>query len=167
MANFGKEDIGGTTYGAGQQDIHATKFTLSENGRITSMPAYGRCATGGQTCDVELAIYDDSGGSPNNLQGKTEVIAWNNTYAWHTHNFGTPFTLTTGTYWLSLLNGSSSYQVQAKYDSGTSNQLAYRTGSFTTHPDPFGSPSNFDIEWSIYATYDAGEILTDFVGVSP
>ena len=125
----------------------AMPFTMSEDGTITSVSMYHAAGSGG----LILAVYDGAS-APTNRLAVTSTVTCNDTADWQTVDLDTPVYVSNGTQiWLAWV-----------YESNPG--IAYTTGSPGRYqssdtwsggmPDPFGSGSQADFLYSIYATYD-------------
>jgi len=124
----------------------AMPFTMPENGTISSVTMYH---TGGSGSMI-LAVYDGEG-TPANRLGVTATTTVSGSTGWQTINLTSPVSVTGGTtVWLAWV-----------YESNPG--VAYQTGSPGRYqsadtwsggmPDPFGSGTQADYLYSIYATY--------------
>jgi hypothetical protein len=122
-------------------------FTMTEDGTITSVTMYHTGGSGGMI----LAVYDGSG-TPQNRLALTPTTALSGSTGWQTINLtGSAFVSGGSTVWLAWV-----------YESNPG--IAYQTGSPGRYqsgdtwsggmPDPFGSGSQSDFLYSIYATYN-------------
>jgi PKD repeat protein len=125
----------------------AMPFTMPENGTITSVTMYH---TGGSG-DMILAVYDGSS-TPQNRLAVTATTSISGSTGWQTIN------LTGGAY----VSGGSTVWLAWVYSSNPG--IRYQTGSPGRYqstqtwsggmPDPFGSGSQANYLYSIYATYN-------------
>ena len=145
MATFGKTAIGGTSID-GTAPKRGCKFSLSENGDVTSISVYGKKATAGTTT-IDVAIYADSAGVPDALSAVGTQITIDTTLQWWTANISV--SLVAGTYWLSWIQGTT---VIYHYDAGSTNQED-RGSDALPFDDPWGADLWQDRDVSIYATY--------------
>jgi len=144
MATFGKTTIGGST-SPGYSPVAAyCIYNLSEAGDVSKVTFY----TGG-TCNMKMAIYDVSGGVPNNLLATSNPVAIGSSFAWV--DFPLTISLAAGDYALCWLFDATNY---FKYDAGSTNQHGYKAATYPTFPNPYGTPAaNQAWAVSIYATY--------------
>jgi hypothetical protein len=127
----------------------AMPFTMPEDGSITSVTMYHSGGSG----NMILGVYDGEG-TPQNRLGVTAETAVSSSTGWQTINLTSPAFVGSGsTVWLAWV-----------YESNPG--IAYQTGSPGRYqssdtwsggmPDPFGSGSQSDYIYSIYATYTPG-----------
>jgi uncharacterized repeat protein (TIGR02543 family) len=152
-ANFSEV---GTTGTVGITDVYsststsanrrAMPFTMPENGTIQSVTIYHEGGSGG----LILGVYDGTS-APQNRLGVTPTTTINSTAGWQTINLTSPAYVAGGsTVWLAWVFQSNP-------------GIAYQTGSPGRYqstqtwsggmPDPFGSGSQANYLYSIYATY--------------
>lgn len=153
--SFGYTSIGASAGGlGGVNKKRGCNATLTENGDITFINFYGR--DGGIILDIDVGIYNDSGGSPNNLDASNVGVDFSDGNAWN--QFALSVSETTGTYWLSYI--VSGVGVNVYYDNVGNSRTNYNTDS-----------PPFDVTWgadnwatqlySIYCNYTAtGGITT-------
>lgn len=158
MATFGNTSISTPATNIYTVEI-GIRYTMPENGIVTSMSFYGESVSG-KTPVVCLAIYSVT--SPYPLLGYTESID-TPTLGWHTLNMISPVNLSAGDYFLTF---------SVQYEGVTEQTLTVYRGAITALTDgrifssdnisgvippsnPFYNPtlSNFHTQSSIYATY--------------
>jgi len=145
---FGKTDLGANEAVLNENDIYGSKFTLSEDGDVTKISIY--MVTGTWHQKIKFAIYDVSGGNPNNLKGTSEEILSEVGWQWFNATFNPPISLTAGDYYLFVWSTDS--WSAFRYD--TDGTHAYRNVGYNDFPNPLETPDgtgNYNI--SIYATY--------------
>jgi PKD repeat protein len=148
---------GGPTYGTvgnttilGSTSVtpnrRAMPFTMSEDGTIESITMYHEGGSGG----LILAVYDGSS-LPQNRLGVTPSTTINSSAGWQTINLTTPVSVTGGTtIWLAWVYESIP---GVRYEIGSPGRA--QSGDLWSGgmPDPFGSSTQSDFIYSIYATY--------------
>lgn len=152
---FGETSAASNNWAIGADEIWATKFTLTEDGTVTSMSFYGRNGVGGSQ-NMKMGIYSDNSG-PDVLLGTSDEAAVSLTIQWWNFNFSSPLELTAGDYWLS---GHMDGGPQVFYFAGdvgqTEKEPVVYTGTlpstFPTSPDETASQRT-----SMYATYTPTE----------
>src|SRR3990167_9325905 len=148
---FGYTTIGGTSATSGQ--IGATKFTSpSDLGTITAINMYGS-----NTVEKNhgSAVYSDSSGSPNSKLAEDLGNSIINILAWNTETHNISLSANT-VYWLAEAHDSGSGTSRTYYyDTGDTNQRAFRSISWETWPNPMGTVTFQARVQSIYATYTA------------
>lgn len=150
---FGKTDIGSGTQWNSANIIYGSKFTLSEDGNVSSISWYGSFDSGDST--ISCGIYNDNAGAPNVLKGQTQEVTINTTACWWNFTFSPNILLTAGVYWLSAgFEGGGTTNTYYRYDAGTSNQMYYDAFSPPAFNNPAGADGYIDREISIYATYE-------------
>jgi hypothetical protein len=147
----------GTTGEVGITDVYsststsanrrAMPFTMTENGTITSVTMYH---TGGSGSMI-LAVYDGSS-TPQNRIAVTPTTAASGTTGWQTINLTTPVAVSSGTtIWLAWVYESNP---GIRYQTGSPGRYQSTETWSGGMPDPFGSGSQSDYLYSIYATYN-------------
>jgi uncharacterized repeat protein (TIGR02543 family) len=125
----------------------AMPFTMPEDGTITSVTMYH---TGGSGSMI-LAVYDGEG-TPQNRLAVTATTAVNGSTDWQTINLtSSAFVAGGSTVWLAWVYESNP---GIRYQTGSPGR--YQSGDTWSGgmPDPFGSGSQADYLYSIYATYN-------------
>lgn len=145
MAWFGNQSLEDKGFIDWAGYLGASKYTLGEEGQISSISLYLYAAAG----NIRLAIYTDDGGAPDALQCESGIEGAG--VGWNTIDTTTTPTLSAGTYWLAWQVDNVSTNISAL--DGDANQHAYVTHTWGAFPDPFGSPSYDIYAYSIYATY--------------
>jgi uncharacterized repeat protein (TIGR02543 family) len=144
MPTVGNTSVFGSTSTSAYR--RAMPFTMPENGTITSVTMYHAGGSG----SMILAVYDGEG-TPQNRLGVTAVTAVSGSTGWQTINLTGSANVAAGTtVWLAWV-----------YESNPG--IAYQTGSPGRYqsgdtwsggmPDPFGSGSQSNYLYSIYASY--------------
>jgi uncharacterized repeat protein (TIGR02543 family) len=127
----------------------AMPFTMPESGTIHSVTMYHDGGSG----SMILAVYDGEG-SPQNRLGITATTTVSGSTGWQTIDLTSPVSVQVGaTIWLAWVyesNPGIAYQIGSpgRYQSGDT-----WSGGM---PDPFGSGTQADFLYSIYATYTPG-----------
>ena len=138
--------LGSTSTSANRR---AMPFTMPENGTINSITIYHEAGSGG----LILAVYDGSS-APTNRLAVSNTVTCSGTAGWQTVN------LTGGAY----VSGGSTVWLAWVFESNPG--IRYETGSPGRYqstdtwsggmPDPFGTGSQADFLYSIYAEYTPG-----------
>jgi vibriolysin len=145
----GSATVGNTTvFGSVSTSANrrAMPFTMPENGTISSVSMYH---TGGSG-DMILAVYEGEG-APTNQIAVTTSTAVSGTTGWQTINLASPVSVNGGTtVWLAWV-----YETNPgiQYTTGTPGRVDAGAGWAGGMPDPFGSGTQADYLYSIYATY--------------
>ncbi len=134
-------------------DTVATKISLLEDARVSSVTAYMKLPFAGAT---RFALFADDAGEPGNLIAQTGIAyTFFSSEGWVRINFGESLTLPAGEYWLAIAVPAG---VRVRYNSsgGTSrfssdNSLA---GFSSTWQNSFGPDPN-NARLTAYLTYDA------------
>jgi uncharacterized repeat protein (TIGR02543 family) len=125
----------------------ALPFTMPENGTITSITMYHSGGSG----DMILGVYDGEG-TPQNRLAVTATTAVSGSAGWQTVNLtGSAFVSGGSTVWLAWV-----YQDNPgiRYQSGSPGRYQSNQTWSGGMPDPFGSGSQANYLYSIYATYN-------------
>jgi len=165
-AIFGKNDVGTDgDWGNPRFATIATKFTLPENGTVTSITLYVADAAG----NYSVGIYDHHAGDdePENLLVESAVLPCVQDDWTQLDIADTP--LVAGTYWLSFSDASNANSRNPWDTAGRSCMGA------ASHPDPFGVPGWTGArETSIYVTYTpdtnaggGGAVAVSSMGANP
>ena len=155
-ANFSEV---GTTGTVGITDVYsgtstsanrrALPFTMPENGEITSVTMYHNGGSGG----LILGVYDGEG-TPQNRLGVTPATAINSSAGWQTVTLTGPAYAASGTtVWLAWVYESNP---GIRYQSGSPGRYQSSQTWSGGMADPFGSGSQANYLYSIYATYTPG-----------
>ena len=159
MANYGKTAIGGSISGGLSNYKWACKFTApSDIGDVDEILVYANRTTGGGPYSIRGGIYTDNGGAPDALVANSEIVINSNVAQnpaqWYSVAYSIKPTLTPDTvYWLCV---QMNFAVNTYYDAGGTSQTALAADTYSDGlADPFGSPSYYDREISIYVTYTA------------
>jgi uncharacterized repeat protein (TIGR02543 family) len=124
----------------------AMPFTMPENGTINSVTMYH---TGGSG-NMILGVYDGSG-LPANRLGVTATTAVSGSTDWQTINLTSPAFVASGTtVWLAWVYQSNPGIYYESGSPGRANSSQTWSGGM---PDPFGSSTQSNYIYSIYATY--------------
>jgi uncharacterized repeat protein (TIGR02543 family) len=124
----------------------AMPFTMPEDGTIASVAMYHSGGSG----DMILAVYDGEG-SPQNRLGVTAETVVNGSTGWQTINLTTPVFVQGGTtIWLAWVYEDNP---GIKYQTGSPGRVDAGEGWSGGMPDPFGTSSQSNYIYSIYATY--------------
>jgi uncharacterized repeat protein (TIGR02543 family) len=127
----------------------AMPFTMPEDGTIQSVTMYHEAGSG----SMILAIYDGAG-SPQNRIAVTAATTVSGTAGWQTIDLTSPVAVQGGTtVWLAWV-----YETNPgiAYQTGTPGRVDAGVGWSGGMPDPFGSGTQTDYLYSIYATYSIG-----------
>jgi hypothetical protein len=128
---------------------------MPENGTISSITMYH---TGGSGSMI-LGLYD-GGSSPGNRLGVTATTAVSASTGWQTINLQSPVFVADGnTLWLAWVYESNP---GIRYESGTPGRVDAGEGWSGGMPDPYGSGSQSNYIYSIYATYTPGGTPTQY-----
>jgi hypothetical protein len=95
----------GTVYVANTET--ADQFTLGGSASYNATSISVRIGTTSATANCIAGIYSDSSGVPGTLLGTTAQVTGTTTGTWLTLTFGTPVTLSPGTYWLAFLSDTT------------------------------------------------------------
>ena len=143
------ETVGNTTvFGSTStsNNRRALPFTMPENGDITSVTIYH---TGGSGSMI-LGVYDGEG-APQNRLGVTPTTAVSSSTGWQSINLTSPAFVSAGsTVWLAWVYESNP---GIAYEVGTPGRVDADVGWPGGMPDPFGSGTQADYLYSIYASY--------------
>jgi hypothetical protein len=121
-------------------------FTMPENGTISSVSMYHDGGSG----NMILAVYEGEG-SPTNRIAVTATTAISGTTGWQTINLTSPVNVNGGTtVWLAWVYDTNP---GIRYTTGTPGRYDAGVGWSGGMPDPFGSGTQADYLYSIYATY--------------
>jgi PKD repeat protein len=124
----------------------AMPFTMPEDGTIFSVTMYHEAGSG----SMILGVYDGAT-LPENRLGVTPSTAVNGTADWQTINLTTPVFVQGGTtIWLSWVYESIP---GVRYEVGTPGRAQSPDLWAAGMPDPFGTSTQADYVYSIYATY--------------
>ena len=149
---------------------HVMRAQLTEAGSVTKLSAYlGNTQTGHQACYVKGLIYNDKAGPlPDALLGTSAAtaLADNKAAGWTDLTFSTPVALAAGYYWIGIIFDELSAGVTwPRKLGGATFPRYFNADDYTDGPtNPFGSGSNTNVDWSIYATYSATS--TGFTGLT-
>lgn len=156
---FGYTTEGGSvaTYSHGTTaDLAGSRQTSTQSGTVDSITIYIRQSVSSLTEPAFKGIILDNV-TPSILTNGVGagVAVPSTTFSWLTSSFSTSPSVSASTvYILAFVNGDANGDiVQVAYDTGTTNQsLEEGDNDYTTPADPVGY-AEFDIEFSIYATY--------------
>src|SRR3989344_620791 len=158
VPTFGYPKVGATAGASSGSNLAlATSYQSgSQAGEVASMSIYFTSPVGSAPNNqFQVAIYSDVNGAPGILiaSSASQTIIPD---AWNTVPIAA--TLTPNTfYWLVYnSNGTSSFQNNGKFDTGTTGQTVRRSQTFATWPSSYGTPVNtFATRSSMYVTYGA------------
>jgi uncharacterized repeat protein (TIGR02543 family) len=121
-------------------------FTMPENGTISSVSIYHSGGSGG----LILGVYDGES-TPQNRLGVTPSTTINSSAGWQTINLSSPAYVSGGsTVWLAWVFQSNP---GVRYETGSPGRYQSSDSWSGGMPDPFGSGSQANYLYSIYATY--------------
>jgi PKD repeat protein len=127
----------------------AAPYTMPEDGTINSISMYHNGGSG----NMILAVYDGAG-APANRLGITATTAVSSSTDWQTVNLQSPVYVTgSSTIWLAWVYESNP---GIKYESGSPGRVDAGVGWPGGMPDPYGSGSQSNYIYSVYATYTPG-----------
>jgi uncharacterized repeat protein (TIGR02543 family) len=133
----------------------AAPYTMPENGTITSITMYH---TGGSGSMI-LGVYDGEG-SPAYRLGVTATTTVSSSTGWQTVNLQSPAFVSGGsTIWLAWVYESNP---GIRYETGSPGRVDAGVGWSGGMPDPYGSGSQSNYIYSIYATYTPGGAPTQY-----
>jgi hypothetical protein len=149
----------GTAQTVGNTDVYgsstttsnrrAMPFTMPEDGTIDSITMYHSGGSGGMI----LGVYDGEG-SPANRLGVTATTTVNSGTGWQTVDLQSPAFVAGGsTVWLAWVYESNP---GIRYETGSPGRVDAGVGWSGGMPDPYGSSSQSNYIYSIYATYTPG-----------
>lgn len=140
-------DTAGAGSNASNTAVQFNKWTASYSTNIEQIKVYSK-----STCNIKLAVYNDSAGSPGTKLYDCGVVAVT-ANQWNTVTIGTPFAVTSGTvYWFGYISQNVG---GVAYDSGgsavykTVEGQTYAGWTFGDNPSPLSTWSN--TSFSIYA----------------
>lgn len=150
--------FGNTSAGASSTQIDGdqgagSKFTLSENGTGESMSMYGRW-TGNSAALHRGNIWNSSFQPFTN--GLTAGSTFSSSNSWSTLNFSTGPTLTTGDYWLGVLDSSDSGSTIIMYDAVGNDWRWDFSNNYNTPTQLDAGDQNNALRMSVYVTYNTG-----------
>ncbi len=152
---FGKTSIGGSTDPADANYMRADIFTLGKAVSVSKLTIYlQRLSKGSQV--LKGVIYADQGGSPGNLIAVSNQVTFGTSAAsgWYDLPFASPVSLSPGTYWIGLIDGTTSDVFGLRYDDSAVKGGAVTPASYASGPPKTFAASRIDHEQiSIYATY--------------
>ncbi len=156
-ANFSEtgpctETVGFTTvFGSTSTSANrrALPFTMPENGNICSVTIYHAGGSGG----LILGVYDGEG-TPQNRLGVTPTTTINSSAGWQTIELSSPAYVAGGsTVWLAWVFQDNP---GIRYQTGSPGRYQSTQTWSGGMPDPFGSGSQANYIYSIYATFTPG-----------
>jgi hypothetical protein len=154
-ATFGLTSIGSNSQKMPANQKQVNHYQLATTGNVSKLTVYlTPTRTKGKQV-LEGVIYADQGGSPGTLLGVTNQLTFSSTNKanWYDLTFSNPIALSTGTYWIGVISGSTSQIANLRWNS-VSNARAYNTNTYTSGPsNPFGSATVDSEHISIYATF--------------
>lgn len=156
---FGKNDLGASDSSGSAINKWGTNYqeTNGTGGTVTQISiGIGSVAS----CDVKIGCYDlvsnSQTANPNNLLYGSAAITPAGTEQFTHHDLAgdDQFSISANTwYWLGWrieLEAST----RIRYDSGASNSEKWNVNAWADPwSNPFGTPTNRNLQWSIYATY--------------
>ncbi len=163
VTSAGQSTFGTTTPGASTDTAsvglkEVSKYTAPQPGTVLKLTGYvsGLGATSG-TQPLRAVVYADSSGNPGALLGVSNevVIAAGQPWGWVDFTFPSGVSINAGTVWLGYIGGSVSDLAQLRYDEAPG-ELRYNAnpGGYAAGPsNPFGSPIQSHMHYSLYATY--------------
>jgi hypothetical protein len=156
MSTFGKTTIGAIAQNNAAQVQFANARTLGEAGLITKLTAY-LDNTHPSSQGLTAAIWANASGSPDVLlaQSASVVIAAGAAAAWVDFPLISNYSAVAGTYWLGIWATTPTNQARRYADTGVNGIMKFRAFVAGGPSDPFGTPSDFTDDASIYATYVA------------
>jgi len=140
------QDSGGSNVQYAANYINAFKFSLSDRAVVKKVGIYIYSSASG---NIRLALYaaDGTGGAPNTLltqsSGTGMVNGWNEQDVTRVY-------ITPGTYWLAWLHDTTS--AYFTYNS-SSNARYFRSHTYGSFPNPFGSGAWDNPSFTLRATY--------------
>jgi PKD repeat protein len=144
--------VGNTTvFGSTSTSVNrrAMPFTMPEDGAIDSVTMYHAGGSG----NMILAVYDGEG-SPQNQLAATPSTPLNGSAGWQTINLtGSAFVAEGDTVWLAWVFESNP---GIAYQTGSPGRVDAGVGWSGGMPDPYGSGTQADFLYSIYADYTPG-----------
>lgn len=155
---FGKTSPGtGWSAGMSTDAKRASKFTLSENGRLVALHAYLDGLGGGAGSQpIRLVLYRDNGGVPGTkvVESSAKSLAAGTAATWQRFT-ATNVVLTAGTYWIAVQSGTPAQIVRASQAAPANyyaNSDVYSDGA----TDPFGTGNTGGVTLSLYVSYTVG-----------
>ncbi len=142
-ANVGNTTVFTSTSTAANR--RAMPFTMPETGTINSVTMYHEAGSG----SMILAVYDGAS-LPGNLLAVTPSTAVSGSAGWQTINLTSPVNVSSGTQiWLAWV-----YQTNPgiRYQTGSPGRADAGVG-WPGMPDPYGSSTQANFLYSVYATY--------------
>ncbi len=152
---FGKTTIGGSTDQADANYMRADTFNLGQAALVSKLTIYLQRVNSGQQV-LKGIIYSDQSGSPGTLIAVSNQITFGTSAAsgWYDLPFASPVSLSAGTYWIGLIDGTNTDVFGLSYDESTANSGAVAPATYSSGPPNSFSASRLDYEQiSIYATY--------------
>jgi hypothetical protein len=131
--------------------IQVSKYTLSEEGLVTTVSVFTTNATG----IARGVIYADSVGSPTTLMAvSNEVTFATSGDGWTVFTLPSAVLLPADDYWLGFFAGANTTSF---YSDTVTNNRKYKADTYDATPiDPFGAPTATDnVQIQVYATYTA------------
>jgi sugar lactone lactonase YvrE len=157
-ATFGNTSVGEVPDSgmfANYKIVHAA--TLPVRGSVTKLSLYAIPGINSPSPQaLKAVIYSDSGGSPGSLLATGTEVTYRgnvNGSGWFDLPLASPVSLSSGTYWLGFITGTTTEGMGYRYNSAP-NSRAYNVNSYTSLPtSTFGTPTKDSEQASIYATY--------------
>jgi hypothetical protein len=131
-------------------NLRAMPYTMSEDGELESISIYHQGGMG----NMILGVYVDNYGSPGSRLGQTASTPISSTEGWQTVSLQSPVSVSSGqTIWLAWVFQNNP---GVRYTSGTPGRASANAGWSGGMPSSFGSSSQADYIYSVYATYLTG-----------
>ncbi len=149
QGTFGYNSIGSSSRGHGKNVKFGSKFTLVEDGSVTSISAYMGLGGGAKNPKEAVgAIYLDNSGADQLIAYTPYEIIGSD--AWYTFTFSSAENLQAGDYWLVILTGTK-IDIFGESSGGSSE---YNSDSYSDGPtSTFGASTSDSWQYSIYADY--------------
>jgi len=161
LPTVGNTSVFGTTTNAAER--RAVPYTMPESGTLNSITMYHAGGSG----SMLLGVYDGAS-APANRLAVTPTTAVDTGTGWQTVNLASTVFVSGGsTIWLAWVYESNP---NVYYETGTPGRVDAGVGWSGGMPDPFGSGTQANYIYSIYATYVPGgtpvqyTLTTDTVG---
>lgn len=156
MSTFGKTAIGANTFQVAAQFQQASKYTLTENGTVTSISMYLESRNLGSNQTLKAVCWADSSGLPGALKitSNASTVVNGQAAGWVVFSLPANVALTAGDYWLGWIADATTIASQG-YSDTLASARQFKGQSYASGPsDPFGTPGgNAADQVSIYATY--------------
>jgi hypothetical protein len=145
-----------------QYDVIGSKFTLNGEAIINSMSAYMLYSTTyNLTYHYRFAIYRDNGGSVGTLVSQTETGVFSGPesgpkWGWRTANFPQSVQLSSGSYWLVLMDDARSSNTSYRLEPSSGAKLLISTLSSLDYPTSLPSNTHFSSSEFVCCIYASG-----------